>query len=171
MHSDAASIMAKHCLSTSSQRPLMLSKSQNNARCTPPKRWPAVRFGARCKVTARLRFSTIKHSELPARTSPTGTVAKWSRPQRFRIGGPSTPPFSGRSSRPLRRYQARQGVGRFEASHPGATILTATEYDTAQACRNAIWYNGEAFKRADSGSASTNVSSMGLQRSPVPIDA
>jgi len=103
-------------------------------------------------VTARLRFSTLKHF-----ASSPAHFAYWHGREMepsaaMRIGTAVHAAVLGGA--PVVRYDGtRRGKAwdDFEASHPGATILTATEYDTAQACRNAIWYNGEAFKHCGLG--------------------
>ena len=103
-------------------------------------------------MTARLRFSTIKHF-----ASSPAHFAYWHGREMepsaaMRIGTAVHAAVLGGA--PVVRYDGtRRGKAwdDFEASHPGATILTATEYDTAQACRNAIWYNGEAFKHCGLG--------------------
>ncbi len=103
-------------------------------------------------MTARLRFSTIKHF-----ASSPAHFAYWHGREMepsaaLRIGTAVHAAVLGGA--PVVRYDGtRRGKAwdDFEASHPGATILTATEYDTAQACRNAIWYNGEAFKHCGLG--------------------
>jgi len=100
----------------------------------------------------RIRFSTLRHfAQSPAH------FAYWSGREMepsaaMRIGTAVHAAVLGGA--PVVRYDGtRRGKAwdDFEASHPGATILTATEYDTAQACRNAIWYNGEAFKHCGLG--------------------
>ena len=100
----------------------------------------------------RIRFSTLRHfAQSPAH------FAYWSGREMepsaaMRIGTAVHSAVLGGA--PVVRYDGtRRGKAwdDFEASHPGATILTATEYDTAQACRNAIWYNGEAFKHCGLG--------------------
>ena len=103
-------------------------------------------------MTARLRFSTLKHF-----ASSPAHFAYWHGREMepsaaMRIGTAVHSAVLGGA--PVVRYDGtRRGKAwdDFEASHPGATILTATEYDTAQACRNAIWYNGEAFKHCGLG--------------------
>ena len=103
-------------------------------------------------MTARLRFSTLKHF-----ASSPAHFAYWHGREMepsaaLRIGTAVHAAVLGGA--PVVRYDGtRRGKAwdDFEASHPGATILTATEYDTAQACRNAIWYNGEAFKHCGLG--------------------
>ena len=103
-------------------------------------------------MTARLRFSTLKHF-----ASSPAHFAYWHGREMepsaaMRIGTAVHAAVLGGA--PVVRYDGtRRGKAwdDFEASHPGATILTATEYDTAQACRNAIWYNGEAFKHCGLG--------------------
>lgn len=95
----------------------------------------------------RIRFSTLKHF-----ASSPAHFAYWHGREMepsaaLRIGTAVHAAVLGGA--PVVRYDGtRRGKAwdDFEASHPGATILTATEYDTAHACRNAIWYNGEAFK-------------------------
>ena len=100
----------------------------------------------------RIRFSTLRHfAQSPAH------FAYWSGREMepsaaMRIGTAVHAAVLGGA--PVVRYDGtRRGKAwdDFEASHPGATILTATEHDTAQACRNAIWYNGEAFKHCGLG--------------------
>lgn len=103
-------------------------------------------------MTARLRFSTLKHF-----ASSPAHFAYWHGREMepsaaLRIGTAVHAAVLGGA--PVVRYDGtRRGKAwdDFEASHPGATILTATEYDTAQACRNAIWYDGEAFKHCGLG--------------------
>ena len=103
-------------------------------------------------MTARLRFSTIKHF-----ASSPAHFAYWHGREMepsaaLRIGTAVHAAVLGGA--PVVRYDGtRRGKAwdDFEASHPGATILTATEYDTAQACRHAVWYDGEAFKHCGLG--------------------
>lgn len=100
----------------------------------------------------RIRFSTLKHF-----ASSPAHFAYWHGREMepsaaMRIGTAVHSAVLGGA--PVVRYDGtRRGKAwdDFEASHPGATILTATEYDTAQACRNTIWYNGEAFKHCGLG--------------------
>ncbi len=103
-------------------------------------------------MTARLRFSTLKHfASSPAHFAywhgremePSAAMRIGTAVHSAVLGGAPVVRYDG-----VRRGKAWDA---FEASYPGATILTATEYDTAQACRNAIWYNGEAFKHCGLG--------------------
>ena len=103
-------------------------------------------------MTARLRFSTLKHfASSPAHfrywqgreMEPSAAMRIGTAVHSAVLGGAPVVRYDG-----TRRGKAWDA---FEASYPGATILTATEYDTAQACRNAIWYNGEAFKHCGLG--------------------
>ena len=100
----------------------------------------------------RLRFSTLKHfAQSPSH------FAYWNGREMepsaaMRIGTAVHSAVLGGA--PVVRYEGtRRGKAwdDFEASCPGATILTASEYDTAQACRNGIWYDGEAFKHCGLG--------------------
>lgn len=100
----------------------------------------------------RIRFSTLKHfASSPAHfrywqgreMEPSAAMRIGTAVHAAVIGGAPVVRYDG-----TRRGKAWDD---FEASHPGATILTATEYDTAQACRNAIWYDGEAFKHCGLG--------------------
>lgn len=95
----------------------------------------------------RLRFSTLKHfAQSPAHFAywhgremePSAAMRIGTAVHAAVLGGPPIVRYDG-----TRRGKAWDD---FEASHAGATILTATEYDTAQACRHAVWYDGEAFK-------------------------
>jgi len=100
----------------------------------------------------RIRFSTLRHfAQSPAHFAywhgremePSAAMRIGTAVHSAVLGGAPVVRYDG-----TRRGKAWDD---FEASHPGATILTATEYDTAQACRNAIWYNGEAFKHCGLG--------------------
>ena len=86
-------------------------------------------------MTARLRFSTIKHfASSPAHFAywhgremePSAAMRIGTAVHAAVLGGAPVVRYDG-----VRRGKAWDD---FEASHPGATILTATEYDTAQQC-------------------------------------
>ena len=86
-------------------------------------------------MTARLRFSTIKHfASSPAHFAywhgremePSAAMRIGTAVHSAVLGGAPVVRYDG-----VRRGKAWDD---FEASHPGATILTATEYDTAQQC-------------------------------------
>ena len=90
----------------------------------------------------RIRFSTLRHfAQSPAH------FAYWSGREMepsaaMRIGTAVHAAVLGGA--PVVRYDGtRRGKAwdDFEASHPGATILTATEYDTAQECAVAVRYS------------------------------
>ena len=129
--------------------------AEQRAGSTPPKRWPKLSVSSiRCEVQSD-RPSPLLHDQSTSRAPRALRLLARSRNGAVRSA-------SNRHGRPRRRSRGvpvvrydgtRRGKAwdDFEASHPGATILTATEYDTAQACRNAIWYNGEAFKHCGLG--------------------
>ena len=175
MHSDAASIMgetlsnyiipaAAGCRRTAEQRGKYAAEAVAEAQRNH-------RFGARCKVTARLRFSTIKHRELPAHFAH-WQAAKWSRPLRCASGTAVHAAVLGGA--PVVRYDG-----------PGAAAWTIsgiaswrndpdslTEYDTAKCAVNAIGTTASVLKSVRLGLSHQRTSHrMGLQRSPVPIDA
>ena len=95
----------------------------------------------------RLRFSTLKHfAQSPAHfrywngreMEPSAAMRIGTAVHAAVLGGA-----------PVVRYDGtRRGKvwDDFEAAHHGATILTATEYDTAQQCAVAVRYDAEASK-------------------------
>ena len=96
---------------------------------------------------SRLRFSTLRHfAQSPAHFAywhgremePSAAMRIGTAVHAAVLGGAPVVRYDG-----TRRGKAWDD---FEAAHAGATVLTATEYDTAQACRTAVWYDGEAFK-------------------------
>ncbi len=98
-------------------------------------------------MTDRLRFSTLRHfAQSPAHFAywhgremePSAAMRIGTAVHAAVLGGAPVVRYDG-----TRRGKAWDD---FEAAHAGATVLTATEYDTAQTCRTAVWYDGEAFK-------------------------
>ena len=92
-------------------------------------------------MTARLRFSTLKHfASSPAHfrywqgreMEPSAAMRIGTAVHAAFLGGATVIRYDG-----TRRGKAWDD---FEASHPGATILTATEYDVAEQCADSLRY-------------------------------